>query len=392
MSNEKKRATVIGAGIFGCSMAITLSYLGYQVVLVERLPKILYGATRNNTNRVHLGFHYPRDPNTARMCKENFKYFVNFCPEAIVRDFPNAYCIASENSKTLAADYLAFCEALELPYENVDFDTYPTQILKCDVGLVSEEVVVDIDILRNMLFKVLHNRENIQILCETEVNSIKKNGSEYELTCQNQNIWHSDVVVNCSYANSNHLTQQLGYDIVKQQFEYTIVPIVELDLPTQGITVMDGPFFGLLPYGHQGQYTLYHVDHSVISTEVNELLDPNWLLPATSPSAEIDRLALFEKFKAACAEFVPALAQAKICDFLEGPRMVLANHDNDDARPSILHNYGDGYFTVFSGKLDHFFAMSEAICDALDVSRLERNILHGGVLLKNWHNSWKNRA
>jgi hypothetical protein len=390
MSDEGKRATVIGAGIFGCSMAITLSYLGYDVVLVERLPKILYSTTRNNTNRVHLGFHYPRDFATANMCKENFKHFVNFCPEAIVKDFPNAYCIASENSKVSASDYLGFCKSLDLPYEMIDFGTYHTEIRQCDLGLISDEVVVDIDILRNALLEILQKRENIQILCDTEVTTLKKNTFEYELTSLHKDTWRCDIVVNCTYANSNHLTQQLGHDIVKQQFEYTIVPIVELDFPRQGITVMDGPFFGLLPYSKEyGKYTLYHVEHSVIATEVSQILDPNWLQPESAPYSKIDQEALFERLRDACSEFVPALAQAKLSGFLKGPRMVLANHDDDDARPSILHNYGDGYFTVFSGKLDHFFSISESICDALGVSRLQRQIFQCGLLLKNWHNSWK---
>jgi len=389
MSTEGKRATVIGAGIFGCSMAITLSYLGYEVVLVERLAGILNGTTRNNTNRVHLGFHYPKDLATANMCKENFKHFVNFCPEAIVKDFPNAYCIASDHSKISASEYLEFCKSLALPYEMIDFDTYHTEIRQCDLGLINDEVVVDIDILRNILLEILQQRENINILSGTEVVGIKKSAFEYELTSLPNNTWRSDIVVNCSYANSNRLTEQLGHEIVEQQFEYTVVPIVELDLPRQGITVMDGPFFGLLPYSKSDRFSLYHVEHSVIETEVCKLLNPDWLQPDRSPYSKINREALFDRLKMACSEFVPALAGAKLYGFLRGPRMVLANHDNDDARPSILHNYGDGYFTVFSGKLDHFFSISESICDALGVSRLQRHIFQCGVLFKSWQNSWR---
>ena len=44
--------------------------------------------------------------------------------------------------------------------------------------------------------------------------------------------------------------------------------------------------------------------------------------------------------------------------------MVLANHEKDDARPSVLQNYGDGYFTVFSGKIDHVFSIAESVCAA----------------------------
>lgn len=392
MLAEGKQATVIGAGIFGCSMAIALSHLGYQVTVVERLSKILTGTTRNNTNRVHLGFHYPRDLDTAKMCKANFQHFVNFCPDAIVRGFPNAYCIASENSKTSGGEYLEFCKALDLPYKEIDFATYTTQILNCDVGLVNDEVVVDIDILRGVVSEMLQHRKNIKVLCKTDVMKIERKASKYKLTTFEDQTWTSDVVVNCSYANINRFTQQLGHKVFEQQFEYTFVPIVEWDAPPQGITVMDGPFFGLLPYSKEpGKFTLYHVDHSVIETEISTLLNPDWLQPDTSPSVQIDSDALFQRLQRACCEFVPALANAKLSGFLQGPRMVLANHDDDDARPSMLNDYGDGYFTVFSGKLDHFFSIIESVCDALGSSRLQRNVFHYGLLVKSWHDSMRSR-
>ena len=34
------------------------------------------GASSNNTNRLHLGYHYPRDLNTAQQCKKGFELFL----------------------------------------------------------------------------------------------------------------------------------------------------------------------------------------------------------------------------------------------------------------------------------------------------------------------------
>ena len=53
-------------------------------------------------------------------------------------------------------------------------------------------------------------------------------------------------------------------------------------------------------------------------------------------------------------EFIPAIAETRLAGFLEGPRMVMAYHDEDDARPSLINkDNGDRYITIFSGKVDH---------------------------------------
>ena len=62
-------SVIIGGGIFGCLSAIELSKLGREVILIERMNNIMEGASSNNTNRLHLGYHYPRDLNTALQCK-----------------------------------------------------------------------------------------------------------------------------------------------------------------------------------------------------------------------------------------------------------------------------------------------------------------------------------
>jgi L-2-hydroxyglutarate oxidase LhgO len=61
----KSLVTVTGGGIFGCTTALELSAKGFDVNLFELNDDILKGASKNNFNRVHLGYHYPRDLETA---------------------------------------------------------------------------------------------------------------------------------------------------------------------------------------------------------------------------------------------------------------------------------------------------------------------------------------
>ncbi len=63
------RIAVIGGGVFGTMIAIRLAELGPSVSLLERLPALMQG-TSSLANRLHFGFHYPRDEETARQTVE----------------------------------------------------------------------------------------------------------------------------------------------------------------------------------------------------------------------------------------------------------------------------------------------------------------------------------
>lgn len=386
MSGKRRKVAVIGAGIFGCGAAIALSYVGFDVVLIERRRDIIMGTTRNNTNRVHLGFHYPRDWQTAKMCRDNYRKFITIFASAILNGFPNLYCIAKENSSTSADEYLRFCDKLGVPYSRLDLSTYPTEIQRCVLGVLSKESVCDIDILRKLVTSVIQKRDNMRALFETDVLTIERKNGGYCLYTQTGSKLAFDAVVNCCYSDSNRLTIQLGHKVQKRQFEYTVVPVIEMDLPVQGITIMDGQFMTLLPYGKTGFFTLYHVNHSVIETEIRSVMKREWLCPEKGPFSRMDKEAHFQKMLQACRSFVPFLADARLCGFLEGPRMVMAGHEKDDARPSLVQDYGDGYLTVFSGKIDHFSSIAESVCEALGGSKLSIQLLKGAM---NMPGSWQ---
>ena len=78
-----KKIAVIGCGIFGAMIALKLQEEGHEVSIYERLSEPLLGASFNNQNRLHLGFHYPRDINTAKQCIKGFDDFLSTFPECL---------------------------------------------------------------------------------------------------------------------------------------------------------------------------------------------------------------------------------------------------------------------------------------------------------------------
>lgn len=364
MSDEIKSVAVIGAGIFGCNVALAIANAGYKVVLLERLPAILMGTSKNNTNRVHQGFHYPRDIQTATECRDNYQRFELEFRDALLVDYPHIYCISEKNSLTSKEEFIKFCDLLGLSYSAVDLNRLSVKIDGCNYGISCSETIIDSDILRNILITKIKNNKNVKLLCNAEVIAIKKNTHQYELSfhSESQSKQYYNALINCSYANINTLTEQLGYEVPDCQYEYTVVPIIDLDIPPIAISIMDGPFLTLFPYGKSKQFLLYHVVYSVIKTEISKTLNRDWLDLHKAPLANIDQNNHFKKMLTACADYIPELANAKLYGYLESPRMVLPKHEQDDARPSFVKDYGEGYFTVFSGKIDRSLSIADSIC------------------------------
>ena len=85
--SKTKSIAIIGGGIFGALNAIKLNEFGHNVTILERSEDLLKGASFNNQNRLHLGFHYPRDDETARQCIRGYDSFKKTFRSSILSDF-----------------------------------------------------------------------------------------------------------------------------------------------------------------------------------------------------------------------------------------------------------------------------------------------------------------
>ncbi len=349
---------VIGCGIFGAEIALKASSCGLSVTVYEAKADILTGASWNNQNRLHLGFHYPRDIETGLQSIRGFEAFNQKYVTSIESGFQNAYFISNEGSLTSAEEYLDFCERLGAPYKAISASIFPVKVLGADTGILCEEVVYDCGVLRELVRERLR-LENINVVLGQRVSRIEKGGERFRIEFQNQSPVFAEAVINCSYADINRLTEQLGNAVPEKLFEYTVIPIIRLDIPKVGITIMDGPFMTLLPYGKSGHFLLYNVEHSVVSRQIAKQLEPKWLAPDSAPFAGMDKSNYFRKMIEVCSAYVPILKNATLAGFLEGPRMVLASKEDTDARPSVITEYDENYFTVFSGKIDHCMWVAE---------------------------------
>lgn len=359
---------VIGGGVFGAMTAMRLAEFGEQVTLFERLPALMQGTT-GIANRVHQGFHYPRHEATARQCMRGFERFKKAFAAAILPGVFNTYFIASEGSLTSPENFLRFCRRMNLNYQEIDANRFQPAVKNVALGLITEEVMYDPVALHRLLSeRLLLSR--VEVRYGTEVIDIRRDSNRFEILTKGGGSTDFDAVVNCCYADRNRLTAALGYYIEPAQYEYVVIPIVELDLPhLVSISILDGPFMCLLPFGGAGQYLLYHADFGVIAREKAQFVNRQWLDPTMSPFASVNKLAWFKEQLDRCCEFIPALRDCCLKGFIERPRMVLAHSEATDARPSILTQHEQGYISVFPGKVDHSTWVGEEIASGFGLLR-----------------------
>ena len=356
---QRINVAVVGCGIFGAEIALKASSLGLSVKVFETNADILLGASMNNQNRLHLGFHYPRDIETGIQSIRGFDLFKNKYKDCIQSDFLNTYFIADNDSLTDIDEYIIFCKKLGVPFKQIDCEDLPIKLEGVGKGISCNEVVYDCEILREIVKKNIRNN-NIDVSLNSKVKEISQNEDCFRLITASAEEINADVVINATYGAGNYLTEQLGISVPERLYEYTAVPIIELDIDKIGITIMDGPFLTILPFGKSNKFLLYHVNLSVIASEINTMLNPEWLSKKTSPLNKLDKKEVFNKIIDQCKNFIPLLKKSKLIDFLEGPRMVLPRKDKSDERPSIITDIKD-YIEVFSGKIDHSIWVAEEI-------------------------------
>jgi hypothetical protein len=175
-------------------------------------------------------------------------------------------------------------------------------------------------------------------------------------------------IVNCTYANFNDFYKGLGFDSKKLQYELTIVPIIKWRNKQDpiGVTVMDGRFFTVLPFGKTGDYLLYHVDYSVHETITGYQYPIEWRNTKQYVGEDVAFQA-FDKMRISSSKWLPDILNAEFLDYLTTVRVVLANVDSSDRRPSLINrlNLANPFYTVFSGKIDHSIWVAEEISNKL---------------------------
>tara|TARA_A100001388_G_C28772132_1_gene504574 strand:- start:1623 stop:2768 length:1146 start_codon:yes stop_codon:yes gene_type:complete len=353
-------SVVIGGGIFGCLCAIELSKLGKKIILLEQKDNLMDGASSNNTNRLHLGYHYPRDLNTALQCKKGFELFLNEYSNCILHNIDNFYCISSTGSKVNSKEYKQFCLNAGLKFDDITKEELPVKVNNVDLIINTKEVIYDCKELSKTIITKL-KKQNIDFQTTSKVSRIKELDNRFKISIGKRDLY-SKSIINSTYANYNLFHNDLELPKRIYQYELTIVPIIKWRSRKSplGITLMDGAFFSVLPHGKSGNYTLYHVEYSVFDRIISENPPSEWDNPFDLIKKDNAKL-IYEKMIENISNWLPSIKDSEYISYLSTVRMVLKNVEDTDARPSLMEKMPtkNCFLSLFSGKIDHSIWVSK---------------------------------
>jgi hypothetical protein len=355
---------VIGGGLFGAYSSLVLGKMGHSVLLVEQASELMGRASLVNQARLHTGLHYPRSVVTAR---ESLGYYTKFrerFPSAVF-DFQQIYAISNHNSKTSSQDFQSFVNRLGLDFEVIEADQYfnPGTV---ELALKVEEPTFDAQILRDQILIEIESEPNIELCLNTAVVGGKLSDAESSLTLSNGLKIETDGLVIATYAGINSIRDSLGLPALPLSFELAEIVLgsVSPEMSGIGFTVMDGPFWSMMPFGNSGSVSLTSVGITPLRKSRSlPIFDCQSLRTGCTPLSLSDCNTCHVKPSSGLAHQIQQMKLfLKNQDFftptksLMTVKSTLNTTEVDDARPTLIQKESDSKtWTVFSGKVSTLF-------------------------------------
>nr|WP_145550987.1 FAD-dependent oxidoreductase [Variovorax boronicumulans] len=364
--SEVDDALVIGGGFYGAAIAIYLARSRglRRITLLERESALLTRASYNNQARVHNGYHYPRSFTTAFRSRVNLPKFVHDWPRAVHQDFTKLYAIARRHSKVTPKQFQRFCEEI-----GADLQPAPGQLaalfeprLVAAVYMV-QEYAFDATTLASWAIDELHAC-GVKVHLGTTAEAVEPTDGHFAVQANQVGagpVKHSSrFVFNCTYSGLNQLRGPACTIRAGLKHEISEMALVEAPamLRNVGITVMDGPFFSMMPFPSRGLHTLSHVRYTPHASWIDN--------PGTTPYqvlARYPRHSRYERMLRDAARYLPALSATRQADSLFEVKTVLTKNEGDDGRPILFEHSPQfpGFYSVLGGKIDNIYDIYEKL-------------------------------
>lgn len=371
---------IIGAGLYGLYAALYCAKKGQRIKVLEIDGEPFGRATYINQARVHMGYHYPRSLSTAMKSAGYFKRFVEDYAFCILFDFRQVYATSKHFSWTDAAEFQKFCKDADIPCEPLSVERYFKEGC-CDGAFLTKEYTYDARILRDFFLEELKKYPQVEICYGRDIQRIVKHEDCYEIIALNDSQKaESDCapfVLNATYASVNQILSRLeGVNTDPFQIKYELCEIIlcraEERLKNIGLTVMDGPFFSIMPFGKTGYHSLTSVTFTPHKTGYGTVPDFACMQGEDSGGCSLRRLGNCNDCRnkpESAWEYMSALARKYMRDeyrfsyerSLFSVKPILRASEVDDSRPTVIRyaSKTPTFLSVLSGKINTVYDLDE---------------------------------
>jgi glycine/D-amino acid oxidase-like deaminating enzyme len=331
------RVGVLGGGLQGCCVALSLAQHGVDVTLFDRNDKLLSRAAVANEGKIHLGYMYANDPSysTARMMMQGALAFAPFFArhlglpyDSLTVSRPAAYVVHCDSQRTPeeVSQYIAAVHALIRDASGERGDTYFGRNLSEEprmwtaaqreaefdpevalAAFATPEVAIDPVALAEALRDRIGADRQIEVRLNHEVLSVEdSDGLDISMDTSSGAVRERfDHVVNALWDGRFAINEKRGLR-PNRPWLHRLKYGVSFRLPAgaklpPSATFVSGPFGEVVSYADGLTYlTWYPVCLQGISKDVTP---PEW---STYPPEPL-RSRLWEGTLEAMAQFVPSL-------------------------------------------------------------------------------------
>jgi hypothetical protein len=365
---------IIGAGLYGLYAAYQCGKKGQKILVLEYDDAPFLRATYINQARVHMGYHYPRSYSTAVKSASYFERFNEDYGFCIHKDFKKIYAISDKFSWTSADQFKKFCDYSNIKCEDIN----PTKYFKdsmCSGAFLTREYTYDANLLKKYFIDNLNKLNKVEIKYSVRIEKIKKNSSDFEIKLADNESYSTDYLLNATYASTNQVSSMLGYSPFNIKYELCEIILCKVNdnLSDVGLTVMDGPFFSIMPFGKSKFHSLTSVTFTPHLTSYDAL--PSFKCQSKtdgycSPS-QLGNCNLCSAKPKSAYSYMSNLAKKYLrdeygfsyADSLFSMKPILQASELDDSRPTLIKQFTEKptYISVLSGKINTVYDLDEVL-------------------------------
>lgn len=373
-NTERVDRLILGAGLYGLYAALLCGRRGEKVCVLEYDDAPFSRATYINQARIHMGYHYPRSYATA---KKSADYFERFCSEfgfCIHSEFQQIYATSASFSWTNADQFRRFCAAAGIMCEDLDPKKYFKEGM-VDGVFLTREYTYDAQKLKAHFLGEIGKLPNVKLMYGTRISSASREGDCFVVRIASGEAFLTPFLLNATYASINQIATKLRFDPFRIKYELCEMIICEAGdkLKGIGITVMDGPFFSIMPFGMTGAHSLTSVTFTPHKTSYDAL--PTFDCQADSAGlCSPDQLGNCNACPArpnTAWVYMSSMARKYLKDeysfgytgSMFSMKPILKASELDDSRPTVIRRHSDDptFISVLSGKINTVYDLDEVL-------------------------------
>lgn len=326
---------------------------------------------------MHGGYHYPRSVATARMSDDNKKRFTEEHKDFIHFEFEKYYAVDKHGSFTDAAQFERFCQYIDIRCEKVN--AHPLfNYDRLEALYLTTEYTFDPILIGEFYKQKIREEKNIEVFLFSKIEAVEKENSKWNVTLENiadksKKSILAPAAINATYSASNAVNRQFGGDDIQLMHEISEIAFVTSpQLKDIGLTVMDGQFGSLMPYGKSELLSLSSVayTHHKVSYEnlphfdcqsINKDCTPDF--PSNCNFCEAKPRSNHKKMMAQMSQYYSDRVELNYLTSFFTIKSKLKANFIDDGRPTEISQLtkNPDLFCIFAGKINSIYEIEKVV-------------------------------